>query len=154
LEVEMTLLSPHATEAVVDASELSALKSAAARVNDSVIPPRILVGEEVITLPSEVVDAVQDLLTRFANGDSVVIGSARTLLTTSQVADLLGVSRSFVVHLIDDGQLDYEFRGTHRRVSLTETVRYLEESKRERRAKLDAIAEVTAETGGYDGDPF
>ncbi|TDP98398.1 helix-turn-helix domain-containing protein [Leifsonia sp. 109] len=150
----MTLLSPHATDAVVDTSTLSTLRSAAERLHASAAPPRLLVGDDAIALPDEVADAVRDLLERFANGESVVIGSARTLLTTSQVADFLGVSRSFVVNLIDGGKLDYEYRGTHRRVSLTEVVRYLEESKRERRTKLDIVADVAARTGGYDGDPF
>ncbi len=118
------------------------------------VPPRLLAGDQVIELPHEVADAFRDLLARFANGESVVIGSTRTLLTTSQVADFLGVSRSFVVNLIDAGRLDFEYRGTHRRVSLTEAVRYLEESKHARRDRLDAIAELTADRGGYDGDPF
>lgn len=150
----MTLLSPHATDAIVDTSELRELREAALRLSESVAPPRLLAGDQVIELPREVSDAFRDLLERFANGESVVIGSTRTLLTTSQVADFLGVSRSFVVNLIDAGRLDFEYRGTHRRVSLTEAVRYLEESKHERRDRLDAIAELTADNGGYDGDPF
>jgi excisionase family DNA binding protein len=70
------------------------------------------------------------------------------------VADFLGVSRTFVIQLIDAGKLGVEYRGTHRRVSLIDATRYLEEAKQQRQAKLDAIAELTARTGGYDGDPF
>ena len=150
----MTLMSPHATDAIVDTVELRELREAAARLGESADPPRLLAGDQVIRLPHEVADAFRDLLARFANGESVVIGSTRTLLTTSQVADFLGVSRSFVVNLIDAGKLDFEYRGTHRRVSLTEAVRYLEESKHDRRDRLDAIAQLTSESDGYDGDPF
>jgi excisionase family DNA binding protein len=153
-EDEMTLLTPHAVDAVEDKAALSALGAAAARLRESSVRPQMLAGDQLIALPVEVTDAVLDLLERFARGESVVIASSSALLTTSQVADFLGVSRTFVIHLIDDGKLGVEYRGTHRRVSLMDAVRYLDEAKRDRRAKLDAIAELTARTGGYDGDTF
>jgi hypothetical protein len=90
LEAVVTLLSPHATDAIVDKSELTELRSAANRLSGSA-QPRLLAGDEVIELPHEVAEALRDLLERFANGESVVIGSTRTLLTTSQVADFLGL---------------------------------------------------------------
>lgn len=45
-------------------------------------------------------------------------------------------------------------RGRVSAESLEESVQCREESTRKRRAQLDAIAELTARTGGYDGDPF
>jgi excisionase family DNA binding protein len=150
----VTLLSPHAVDAVEDTTARSALREAVALLGASTDAPQLVVGGQRISLPSEVAEAFRDLLGRFANGESVVIGSTSTLLTTSQVADFLGVSRTFVIHLIDAGKLGAEYRGTHRRVSLADVVRYLERAKRDQQTKLDAIAELTARTGGYDGDPF
>lgn len=150
----MTLISPHAVEAVHDSTALSSLREIAELLDGALQPPVLATDGQLIALPPEVVEAFQDLLHRFARGESVVIGSTSSLLTTSQVADLLGVSRTFVIQLIDAGKLSVEYRGTHRRVALGDAVRYLENAKRARRAALDEIAELNARTGGYDGDPF
>ena len=150
----MTLLSPHAVDAVVDTSVRSELRDAVALFERSAVVPQLVAGDQRISLPREVADAFHDLLGRFANGESVVIGSTSTLLTTSQVADFLGVSRTFVIHLIDAGKLGVEYRGTHRRISLTDATRYMEEARQQRQVKLDEIAELTDRSGGYDGDPF
>ena len=45
-------------------------------------------------------------------------------MTTQQVANLLGVSRPFVVKLIDDGRLAGHKVGTHRRVYTRDAVAY------------------------------
>lgn len=153
-EEKMTLLSPHAVDAVEDTMVRSQLHDAVALFRDPATAPQLVAGDQRISLPSEVLDAFRDILGRFANGESVVIGSVSTLLTTSQAADFLGVSRTFVIQLIDAGKLGVEYRGTHRRVPLADAARYLDDAKRERQAKLDAIAALTARTGGYDGDPF
>lgn len=150
----MTLLTPHAVDPVEDAAAMSALRLAAARLNDSSVPAQLIAGNELFSLPDEVADAFRDLLERFAKGETVVIGSTNTLLTTSQAADFLGISRTYVVQLIDEGKLDVEYRGTHRRVSLTDVVRFREQSRGSRHARLDEISELTARSGGYDGDPF
>jgi len=150
----MTLLTPHAVDPVEDAAALSTLRLAMSRLSDSLVPVQLIAGNESFSLPSEVTDAFRDLLERFAKGETVVIGSTDTLLTTSQVADFLGISRTYVIQLIDAGKLDVEYRGTHRRVSLADVVRYREESRHDRRAKLDEISDLTARAGGYDGDPF
>jgi excisionase family DNA binding protein len=149
----MTLTNPHTVEAV-EAAVRSQLREAAELLAASHTSPQLFAGDRHIALPQEVADALHDLLERFASGESVVIGSTNTLLTTSQVADVLGVSRTFVVQLIDSGALGVEYRGTHRRVRLADAVRYLEESRGKRRTKLDEIAELTAERGGYEDDPF
>lgn len=150
----MTLLSPHAVDAVEDTTVRSQLRDAIALFAEPSSAPRLVAGGQSVSLPAEVMDAFRDVLARFANGESVVIGSVGTLLTTSQVADFLGVSRTFVIQLIDAGKLGVEYRGTHRRVPLVDAARYADDAKREREAKLGAIAALTARTGGYDGDPF
>ena len=45
-------------------------------------------------------------------------------MTTQQVARLLGVSRPFVVKLIDDGKLPGHKVGTHRRVYTRDAIEY------------------------------
>lgn len=114
-----------------------------------------VVGEqEFAALPAPVREALADVLHRFARGEAVVVGSAATLLTTGQAAAMLGMSRTYLVRLIDEGKVKCEFVGTHRRVRLEEALRYGEIFRRRRRAALDEIAGVSRDSGQYDGDEF
>jgi excisionase family DNA binding protein len=60
------------------------------------------------------------------------------LLTTQQVADLMQVSRPFVIRLVDRGDLACVRVGKHRRVSAASVIEYMEQT---RHAGVAAIAE-------------
>jgi excisionase family DNA binding protein len=105
-------------------------------------------------LPAPVLEALVDVLHRFARGEAVVVGSAATLLTTGEAAGLLGMSRTYLVRMIDAGELECEFVGTHRRVRLGEALRFGETFRSRRRAALDEVAQVSREAGLYDDDEF
>ncbi|NMM86155.1 DNA-binding protein [Rhodococcus sp. SRB_17] len=80
-----------------------------------------------IGVPPAVGDAVVQLLTYLANGDSVALGAVAELLTTSQAAEILGVSDTYVRKLADAGKLPIELRGTHRRFRLDDVMTYREQ---------------------------
>lgn len=60
-------------------------------------------------------------------------------LTTSEAAQLLGVSRNFVIRLIDEGKLSAHSVGTHRRVRKVDVVTYLAERDR----RLEEVATIS-----------
>lgn len=70
--------------------------------------------------------AVLELLRQLASGTAVTIGPVGELLTTSQAAEILGVSDTYVRRLADAGDLRIEMRGTHRRFRLEDLVRHRE----------------------------
>jgi excisionase family DNA binding protein len=96
--------------------------------------------------------AVLDLLARLAAGDSVMLSSIEQLVTTSQAARMLGVSRTYVCRLMDDGKLPFEYRGTHRRVRVSDLLGYLREQEHTRREALERIQEISRAAGAYDDD--
>ena len=57
-------------------------------------------------------------------------------LSTGEIASLLGVSRQYVVRLIDDGRLPCRRVGNRRRVRSDEALRYLREDNRRRAQRL------------------
>lgn len=71
-------------------------------------------------------------------------------LTTQAAADLLGVSRPFVVKLIDKGQMAAEMVGTHRRVRLSEVERYRARRREKAEAAMDELVALTEELGLYE----
>ena len=83
-------------------------------------------------LPEGAQNAVLDLLDRLADGHAVVVASTDTLLTTSQAAELIGISATYLLRLANNNTIPVEYRGTHRRFRLADAMRYLEESKRSR----------------------
>jgi excisionase family DNA binding protein len=72
--------------------------------------------------------------------ESTPIGSeADELLTTSEAARLLGVSRTFVIRLFDEGKLSAHSFGTHRRVRRSDVLTYLTERER----RLEEVAAIS-----------
>ena len=99
----------------------------------------VRVGDETVVLPDDVNRAVRSLLRDLATGVPVHVIPADAELTTQQAADLLGLSRTYVVRLIDQGSLVAHMAGTHRRLLASDVLAY-----RERRAsKLAALGELT-----------
>lgn len=76
-------------------------------------------------LPSDVQAAVVDLLARLSDGDAVQVTSVAELLTTSQAAELAGISHSYLRKLTDAGTLPVEYRGSHRRIRRADVEEWL-----------------------------
>ena len=105
---------------------------------------RTAAGE--IELPAAAQLAVAQLLTELAAGAAVHVFADERDLTTQQAAELLGLSRTFVVRLIDEGKLPAYRAGTHRRVRASDAVAYARR-RTERLAAVDRIAEADVAVG-------
>jgi excisionase family DNA binding protein len=72
--------------------------------------------------------------------ESTLIGSeADKQLTTSEAAQLLVRSRTFVIRLIDEGKPSAHSFGTHRRVRKSDVLLYLTERER----RLEEVAAIS-----------
>jgi excisionase family DNA binding protein len=120
----------------------------AARLGESLTSAeRIVIGSESLELGTATREAFAAMLEGLSAGDHVGIVRLHELLTTQEAADLLRVSRPTLVKLLDDGVIPSQRPGSHRRVSRTAVVEFMERRGTRRRAALEALAA----TGGADG---
>ncbi len=93
-----------------------------------------------VTLPPEVMAVVRDALEHLAQGQAVSVVPAREEISTQAAADLLGVSRPFLVRLLDEGRLPFRKVGVRRRVRLRDVQAFKANEYEYRNAILDALA--------------
>lgn len=116
---------------------------------------RFQVGEEKkvtqkLLLPATAVRLLLDLLTEMAAGNAVTLIPVHAQLTTQQAADVLNVSRPFLVSLLEEGKIPHLKVGTHRRILFEDLMRYKKEIDRERQKALDELVKQAAQLNmGY-----
>ena len=100
-----------------------------------------------MALPSSLVDLMRASAQELANGHAVTVFPADAILTPAEAAKLLGLSRPFVVRLLDDGEIPSQRlpQSQHRRVRLADVLAFAERRDRRREGRRrvgDAIAEA------------
>ncbi len=135
---DIATLVPEPTDAELAASALRSLDAA----RDANIPVRLSLGgsDRELEVPGSVLVALARVLDSFAHGEGVTLVPAHAELTTQQAADVLNVSRPFLIGLLDAGEISYRTVGTHRRVKAASLVRYLREDDARRTAAADELA--------------
>jgi len=103
------------------------------------------VGE--LTVPRGALELFARVLAHMAAGQAVSVVPAHAELTTQQAADLLNVSRPYLVKLLDEGEIEFRKVGTHRRVKFSSLMDYVRQDDRRRRAAADELSALTQEMG-------
>jgi excisionase family DNA binding protein len=80
--------------------------------------------DEDVMLPREAVVLLARVLSHLADGHSVAVLRADAELTSQQAADLLNVSRPFLIRLLESGDIHYRMVGSHRRIDLQSLLDY------------------------------
>ncbi len=108
-------------------------------------------GERTL-VPGSVLHVLELVTEVMARGDAIAVVPVGRELTTQQAADLLNVSRQYLVRLLDEGRIPSRKTGTHRRVRAVDVVAYKAARDAERRAGLQELSRLTEELGGYDSE--
>jgi excisionase family DNA binding protein len=91
-----------------------------------------------------------DILEAMAAGRGLTLIPENAELTTVQGADLLNVSRPFLIALLESRAIPFRMVGRHRRIRLEDVMAYKDDIDREREAILDQLVADAQEHGmGY-----
>jgi excisionase family DNA binding protein len=107
---------------------------------------RVLTGKEgqeiTLQVPREAFELFTQILAQMANGNAVTLVPVHAELTTQQAADMLNVSRPFLVGLLDKGTIPYRLVGTHRRVRAQDVLEYQKVSYEKSKAAIDELSRI------------
>lgn len=105
---------------------------------------------ERIAVPESVFYVLVRVAEVMARGDGITVVPVGKELTSQQSADLLNVSRQYLVRLLDGGQIPYRRVGKHRRVRIEDLLVYKQRRDSERRKALRDLTAKSEDLGGYD----
>ena len=107
-------------------------------------------GEPSVELPDAIFGMLVEIVGLMQQGKAVSIVPFTQELTTQQAAELIGVSRPFLVKLLEAGKIAFHQAGTHRRVYLKDLLEYKQQRDRDRHEALDRMAREAEADGLYD----
>jgi excisionase family DNA binding protein len=109
----------------------------------------IAAGQDIAMhdLPPVVTRLLMDILKETEAGNAVTLVPVEAEITTQQAADLLNVSRPFLIGLIENRTLAGRMVGKHRRLPLREVLAYKAEQFTKREQALDEIVAIDQELG-------
>jgi len=144
-------VQPYEHDVVVAISALSIVRRYLERHGDRPGEVRIKVDEaddgSELVVPRGALELLARILAHMAAGQGVSVVPAHAELTTQQAADLLNVSRPFLIGLLEAGEIEYRKVGAHRRVTMSSLMDYMRRDDERRRETADELTALSQELG-------
>lgn len=145
-------LSDHDAELLAQASRLmsEALDRSGAR-RIALVEEKADGGDIVrLEVPPATLRLLSQILAVIARQQTLVLYPESSELTTKQAAEVVGVSRPFLIRVLEAGEIPYRKVGRHRRVLMKDVLAYKEKMQVKSRAAMDELVKLSEEMGGYD----
>ncbi len=102
-----------------------------------------------VPIPLVVYELLHEIVHHMARGDSVTLVPRHKELTTQQAAEVLNISRPFLIKLLDRGEMPYRREGTHRRIALEDVLVYRDRRSAKRRRGIEHLAQKSQDLNIY-----
>ena len=103
-----------------------------------------------IELPASLYAVLSRAAHELSRGRGVAILPVGMELTTQRAADLLNVSRPFLIQMLEQGEVPFHMVGTHRRIRLEDVLAYRRSRSEGRRQALRQLTEEAQELDIYE----
>ena len=107
-------------------------------------------GGESVALPPSVRALLAEIARNMEAGKAVSVVAEHQELTTQRAANILGVSRPFLVRTLEDGKIEFHMAGSHRRIYLSDLLEFKAKRDRARHEAVKRLARADVEAGTYD----
>jgi excisionase family DNA binding protein len=101
--------------------------------------------EETVSIPVSAFRLLNDILTQMSQGNAVTIIPIHAELTTQQAADILNVSRPFLIEQLEKNVIRHRKVGTHRRIQFQDLMDYKKTMDRQRLETLEKLTQQAEE---------
>lgn len=103
-----------------------------------------------VTIPVSAFRLLKNIIKAMAEGKTLTLIPSESVLSTQQAADMLNVSRPYIVGLIDRHELPATLVGKHRRIMLKDLLQLSEKMQTKRQESLEQLAKEAQELNlGY-----
>lgn len=101
--------------------------------------------EQQITIPFSAIRMLLDILTQMAEGNAITLIPIHAELTTQEAANLLNVSRPYLIKLLDNNEIPFFKVGTHRRIRFIDLLAFKDKTQKESQKSLDELTQQAQE---------
>jgi excisionase family DNA binding protein len=101
-------------------------------------------------LPNDAYAFLREILSELTANRSVTLLQNNASLTSIEASKLLGMSRQYLVQLVEKGEIPFHKVGTHRRLYIRDVLAYKTKRDAARRKALDDLALAEYKEGIYD----
>ena len=108
--------------------------------------------EKSLMIPSVAYELLIDILSQLSQGNAVTLVPVKAELSTQQAANLLNVSRPYLIKLLESEEIPYRKVGKHRRILAKDLYKYKAEIDEKRNQSLDELTALTEELDLYEDD--
>jgi excisionase family DNA binding protein len=145
--IDPTIASANEAHIAHEASRVLEAHPAGAKL--SVRVQLVEAGQELTSLemPPSVVQLIRTILKEMGEGKALTLVADDAEITTNQAADLLHVSRPYVVGLVEKGELPARMVGKQRRLPLKDVLAFKKDNEAKRRATLSELVALDQELG-------
>ncbi|EKU98815.1 DNA-binding protein, excisionase family [Leptolyngbya sp. PCC 7375] len=106
--------------------------------------------EQTVSIPAAAYRLLVDVLTQMAQGNAVTLIPIHAELTTQEAADLLNVSRPYLIKQIESGAIPHHKVGRHRRIRFNDLMAYKQQVDEQSAKALDEMVALSEDMGLYD----